>query len=210
MANTNTTDFFENLGKSLSRTADKVAKKTDEFLTIQKLKGKISTLERKTEDTFLKIGEAVYQREEEGQSFDQEITDLCKEIVSLRAAILVCRDEIAAKRGNKICPTCGAHIPREARFCMQCGGVMPEDPFPEEEEDPEEAGQEKEEAAGRDPEGEGSQEEASQEEVSKEEVSQEAGAKEEGPVEADPKEEAPEQSNAEKEEAENGKATEEV
>lgn len=152
MANTNTTDFFENLGKSLSRTADKVAKKTDEFLTIQKLKGKISTLERKTEDTFLKIGEAVYQREEEGQSFDQEITDLCKEIVSLRAAILVCRDEIAAKRGNKICPTCGAHIPREARFCMQCGGVMPEDPFPEEEEAPEEAGQEKEEAAGTDPE----------------------------------------------------------
>ena len=138
MANANATDFFETIGKSLSKTADKVAKKTDEFLTIQKLKGKISSLERKTDDTFLKIGETIYQRSEEGQCFDEEISGLCQEIVSLQAAIMVCRDEIAAKRGNKICPTCGAHIPREARFCMQCGAVMPEDPFPEEEKETQE------------------------------------------------------------------------
>ncbi len=177
MANTtNTPDFFENLGKSLSRTADKVAKKTDEFLTIQKLKGKISSLERKTEDTFRKIGEAVYQREEEGQSFDPEITDLCKEIVSLRTSILVCRDEIAAKRGNKICPACGAHIPREARFCMQCGGLMPEDPSPEEEE---------KEDPGEGKEGFG------------EADSEEAGAGQEGTGDAAPKEETSAQTDGE-------------
>ena len=35
----NATDFFDNLGKTISRTADMVAKKTDEFISVQKAAG---------------------------------------------------------------------------------------------------------------------------------------------------------------------------
>ena len=47
--------------------------------------------------------------------------EICQEILELQNQIAACKEEIAAKKGERLCPSCGAHIPRNARFCMQCG-----------------------------------------------------------------------------------------
>ena len=49
----NASEFFESLGKSISRTADRVVKKTDEFVAIQKIKNQISSLEQKIDRDFI-------------------------------------------------------------------------------------------------------------------------------------------------------------
>ena len=42
----NATEFFDNLGKAISKTADIVAKKTDEFISVQKLRGRKDVYKR--------------------------------------------------------------------------------------------------------------------------------------------------------------------
>ena len=120
----NATEFFDNLGKAISKTADMVVKKTDEFISIQKLRSHKSVLEAKLDNTFKRIGETVYEGRENGTEYPEEIERLCHEIDVLRREIAVCKAEIAERKGEKICPDCGASVPKEACFCMQCGRTM--------------------------------------------------------------------------------------
>ena len=141
----NASGFFGNLGKSISKTADKVAKKTDEFISIQRIRGQVSSLEQQMNGDFKRIGEIIYQKNVNGESFSVEIKELCQEISSIRNEIAACREEIAAKRGDKLCPACGAvshRMPvsvcnavsplaeevrrRRSRICRNMSNQMPE------------------------------------------------------------------------------------
>ena len=123
----NGSEFFESLGKSISRTADKVVKKTDEFISIQRIKAQISAYEQKINNNFKKIGQSIYEKNTGGEEFSEEIDSLCQEITCLRTEIAACREEIAKKKGAKICPVCGTSVPKNARFCLQCGTPIAEE-----------------------------------------------------------------------------------
>ncbi len=127
-------DFFEDLGNTLKKTAETVEKKTNEFIGIQKLRSRITACERKTERDFRDLGEIVFRRFVDGEAMDGEISDICDEILELQKELAGYRERLAAKRGQSICPACGAHIPKEAAFCMHCGAPipMPEEGFEEE------------------------------------------------------------------------------
>lgn len=47
----------------------------------------------------------------------------------------MCKEQVAEKKGQMICPSCGAGVPKEASFCMYCGAPLPE----KKEEKPEDA-----------------------------------------------------------------------
>ena len=130
----NASEFFESLGKSISRTADKVVKKTDEFISIQRIKAQISAYEQKINNNFKKIGQSIYEKNTGGEEFSEEIDSLCQEITCLRTEIAACREEIAKKKGAKICPVCGTSVPKNARFCLQCGAPIDEERAEENEE----------------------------------------------------------------------------
>lgn len=118
-------DFFEDLGNTLKKTAETVEKKTNEFIGIQKLRSRITACERKTERDFRDLGEIVFRRFVDGEAMDGEISDICDEILELQKELAGYREQLAAKRGQSICPACGAHIPKEAAFCMHCGAPIP-------------------------------------------------------------------------------------
>ena len=56
------TDFFESLGKTISKTAEKVGKKAEEVVGIQKLRAQLAGTEREIEKNCQDLGEIVYRR----------------------------------------------------------------------------------------------------------------------------------------------------
>ena len=55
-------DFFENLGKKLSKTYDAAADKTEKVTRHAKLKINISDMKSQIQDEYAKIGEKVYEK----------------------------------------------------------------------------------------------------------------------------------------------------
>ena len=69
----------------------------------------------------------MYEGREDNTEDTDEIDRLCGIIDGLRKEIAECRAEIAARKGEKICPSCGANVPKEACFCMRCGYSVAEE-----------------------------------------------------------------------------------
>lgn len=135
-------DFLDSLRQTITETAEVVTKKTEDLVEIQKLRSRIRTAHRNMELDYKKIGEIVYQRFVGGETTDEELSQVCRQIMELQKETASCREELANRRGQTVCTACGSGNPKDAVFCMHCGAVMPK---PEKEEDPYTAGPVKEE-----------------------------------------------------------------
>lgn len=93
MASTN--DFFENLSKTFTKTADKVAKRTDEFISVQKVKSKKNGLERQMNSAYREMGKIIFAEYENGSPLSEELAELCEKVKKCREGIEICRSEIA-------------------------------------------------------------------------------------------------------------------
>ncbi|MDO4616787.1 MAG: zinc ribbon domain-containing protein [Lachnospiraceae bacterium] len=122
----NTSEFFENLGKTFSRTADKVVKKTDEFINVQKIKSKRNTLENQMNTAYRNIGKQIFREYSSGSPVSEDIAKICEKIKKLQKEIDACTSEIADLKGVTVCDTCGSPIPDEADYCGHCGNPKPE------------------------------------------------------------------------------------
>lgn len=118
-------DFLENLGKTITKTAEKVGKKAEEVVGIQKLRSQLAGTEREIDKNCQDLGEIVYRHFIDGEVMSEEIAIVCDEITRLRGQAADLREQIAQQRGESICPSCGAHGPKEAAFCMRCGAPLP-------------------------------------------------------------------------------------
>lgn len=119
-------DFFKNISKTFRETMGTVGKKTDEFVEIQKIRNRQGQLESKIDNHYLEIGRKVYCRYRNGEPFDEETAGLCREIMHMEKEIAACKEQVAEKKGQTICPSCGAGVPKEAAYCMYCGAPLPE------------------------------------------------------------------------------------
>lgn len=124
MANVN--GFLENLGRTFEKTADKVVKKTDELISVQKVKSRKNSLENQMDAAYRSIGKIVFQEYAKGSPVSEEIAKYCEKIKKLQKQIDICVSEIADIKGEKVCDTCGNPIPEDADFCMKCGNPKPD------------------------------------------------------------------------------------
>jgi hypothetical protein len=85
---------------------------------------KIKEDEKALEDAYKKLGEAVYQTQEEEirNRFVNEIA----EIANLEKTLDEDKKQLAVFKGMKICPNCGAEQAAEAMNCTVCGINMEE------------------------------------------------------------------------------------
>ena len=67
-------DFFEDLGKRLSETAEAVTAKAGDAIEIQKLKAQIRELARGNAEDLMELGQSIYDKVKDAQS--SELTDL--------------------------------------------------------------------------------------------------------------------------------------
>ena len=87
-------DFFEDIVDRISDTAETVGKKAGEVVEVQKIKGKIRTLERNNRRDFRDLGRMVYERYKNGEVQEGEFFDLCENISEREDEIQSCEAEI--------------------------------------------------------------------------------------------------------------------
>ena len=114
-------DFFEDLGKKISETAEAVSKKTEEVVEIQKLKNQVRGLERSNERDLMDLGKMVYDKFSEGEVIAPEFSEVCDEIQSREEEITACTKKIADLKGTALCDKCKYPLEQDMAFCPKCG-----------------------------------------------------------------------------------------
>lgn len=120
-------DKFEEISKSITNAAEKVTKKTEAFIEMQKLRGQIHSARRSVQRNYKDLGEIIFNRYAAGETVDEEIAIICEEISQIQADIGEYREDLARKKGCRVCASCDAEVPEDAMYCMKCGSMMPEE-----------------------------------------------------------------------------------
>ncbi len=95
-------EFWEDLGKKITETADTVVEKTGQTVEVQKLKSKVRIQGRRIEKDFQNLGRIVYGKYEQGEVLDSEYADLCKDIQESKDVISGLEDEIREVQEREI------------------------------------------------------------------------------------------------------------
>lgn len=135
-------DFFSEFGETLHQAAKEFSAKTDNFFESQKIRNRINGEQKQIDQCLKDVGNIIYKKFVEGEPFHEDIAALCEEITDHKVAIAKMRENMARKKGEKICGACGASLPKEAMFCLQCGAQCKDEPEEETVEDPKPAPEE--------------------------------------------------------------------
>jgi len=73
-------DFFEDLGKKISETADEVVKKTGDAVEVQRIKAEIRTLKKSSQRDYIDMGKMIYEKFEAGEVVDESFIGFCEEV----------------------------------------------------------------------------------------------------------------------------------
>lgn len=93
-------DFFEDLGKKLSDAANEIGKRTEDTLEVQKIKSDIRSLNRANERDYIDIGKLVYEKYQNGEVVDGDISVLCEAVDKRDLQIGELKAEIAKIKGE--------------------------------------------------------------------------------------------------------------
>lgn len=122
---------FKEFGKKIGQAAKNTAKKAEEGIEIQKVKGKIKDKENSISGFMKQIGVVALEKYEKGEKTFEEAEELCKQIEEAREAIKDLEGEILELRHIRVCPSCGAENEDEVAFCPKCGFKFEPKPEPE-------------------------------------------------------------------------------
>lgn len=126
--------FFDDIRQRVNRAAQSVSNKTKENVEISRISGEIKSIEGELESLFMQIGRAYVESKGEA---GEALSALCERADELRGRLEALEKQKFQVRNQNICPVCGNVMPKDARFCSNCGGKMPEpEPEPEPEEEP--------------------------------------------------------------------------
>jgi len=116
-------DFFEDLGKRLSETAEAVTAKAGDAIEIQKLKAQIRELARGNAEDLMELGQSIYDRFENGEELDEASKGLCEAIASIEEY----ENKIEGLKGACECTRCGKMVAKDMAFCPYCGSPVTEE-----------------------------------------------------------------------------------
>lgn len=120
-------DFFEDLGKRLSETAEAVTAKAGDAIEIQKLKAQIRELARGNAEDLMELGQSIYDRFENGEELDEASKGLCEAIASRKESMEEYENKIEGLKGACECTRCGKMVAKDMAFCPYCGSPVAEE-----------------------------------------------------------------------------------
>lgn len=117
-------DFFNDLGKKITRAANEAVDKGTEFFEVTKIRAQIAGEGKAIEKHYRDIGEIVYKLQQEGTPVSEEVAKICDEILAHEKLIKTMRSEMASLKGMKLCPNCEEMVDKTAAFCPKCGSSI--------------------------------------------------------------------------------------
>lgn len=117
-----------NLFQKIKNSAGKVTDRAQNVVEIGKLNTQITNIEREVGLYYKRMGEVFYEGFQ-----NKDMSKAEKEMVELARTcglLLEERDEIKFKiadlKNERLCPSCGKSVAKEALFCQFCGSKLPE------------------------------------------------------------------------------------
>ena len=142
--------LLNKLGEIVKSAAEKteeltktLGEKAEAALEIQRLNSQVNKERSKISDTHKKIGEILWAKFEAGEEIPEEFKEHCTAISEALTKIdehkvAIAKIKATAFAGEEpktSCPSCGAQVTLNSKFCGECGGKMPvHEPEPVEEE----------------------------------------------------------------------------
>ena len=117
-------DFFNDLGKTITKAANDAVDKTTEFFEATKIRTQIAGEGKSIEKDYRDIGEIVYKLYMEGTPVTDAVAKLCDDVKAHEDRINDLRRELANRKGLNLCPNCGEMVDKTAVFCPMCGSSM--------------------------------------------------------------------------------------
>ena len=112
-------DFLNKAKNSLSTAGKELGKKADTVSEVAKLSLKMQKTEKGLQDNYKKLGEFMYENYPDYVSkFYPEIS---RNLGKLKIEYEINKRELAACKGKKICPKCGAEQMKDSTYCNECG-----------------------------------------------------------------------------------------
>ncbi|MCD8154707.1 MAG: zinc ribbon domain-containing protein [Clostridiales bacterium] len=124
-------EFFDGLGETITKTAKELGERAEKMYESQRIRNRLTNEQKIVERLKYNVGNTVYARYSSGEDVDGELAALCEEIAQHTKKVAHYKDVIAARKGEKYCPSCHKAVMREAVFCPYCGAACPS-PEPEE------------------------------------------------------------------------------
>lgn len=123
--------FFENLGKKVGEAAQSAAKKSNEFIEINKLNSNINSEEEIIKKIFEQIGRIVYENFCLNPDKAVDCKELCQQIKDHEDIIKNFELKVHQIKNLKICPECKCEVSNTKAFCPKCGAKLKLEDIPE-------------------------------------------------------------------------------
>ncbi len=141
--------FFDDLGKKLKDVVSSAGKVAQDVTESTKLNLTLKTKENEIQELYAQIGKAYYARRQAGTESTESLDVLCAQLDALIDDMNALESEIATRKGQVHCPSCGSVQSTQSAYCSECGEKLPEivaaEPTQEYEEDVEVASNQVEE-----------------------------------------------------------------
>lgn len=127
--------IFDDVKNAISSAAQSVSSMTKDSVEISRLSNEARNATNELNGTYTQIGRAFVDANGE---ITETIESLCARAKELKAKITSLEQQKMALRNQRSCPSCGAVMGKNARFCSNCGTQLPEveTPAPVEEKAP--------------------------------------------------------------------------
>jgi archaellum component FlaC len=97
-------DFFNNVGKKLGKTAKTITAKSEELVEITKINLSIGNEEDKIKKLLAEMGNELYVRFTNGESFDESLNGKCSQIKEVQENIEALRERVKSLKGHNSSP----------------------------------------------------------------------------------------------------------
>lgn len=113
--------MLEKAGKQLTNLGSGIVKGTKELGKQATLVMKAEGARRELNSVYRNLGEAIINNRED---IMKEYPEVAEKADQLKNLIDSYESKIRSLRRVKICPNCGATIPKESEFCLKCGAQL--------------------------------------------------------------------------------------